>query len=143
MSSRTDATERFIASFASIKRAMISSLYSEQATLSHAQVEVLSHVAKQSNMSIKEIAALLHITPSAITQLVEPLVKNGCILRNSDPSDRRSVILHISPAGKKELEKIKKARAALISELLEPLSEAELDTFISLLEKLAIKKKEK
>ena len=143
MARRTATIQKFMASLGDIKRAMHYSLLSEDSRMSPSQVEVLWHVSKQTDMSIKEVANNLHITPSAVTQLIEPLVKEGCLLRNTDPSDRRSVMLHVSPTGKKDLEIVHKARVAWMSTLLKPLSDQELETLVSLFEKIVIKKKEK
>ena len=143
MATRTATIQKFLASLADIKRAMHFSALSENSRLSPSQIEVLWHVAKHTDMSIKDVANNLHITPSAVTQLIEPLVREGCLLRNTDPTDRRSVMLHISPGGKKELDAVKKAKVAWMSTLLEPLNDRELETLVTLFDKISIKKKEK
>lgn len=125
-----------------MKRAMQASALPEISSLSPAQFEVLGYVSKKSDVSVKDIAQALKITPSAATQLVEPLVQEGCILRNTDPSDRRSVMLHISPVGKKELVTVNHAKVAWMSQILEPLSDEELITLVTLLEKITQNSKE-
>lgn len=143
MSKRTVATQKLLTSLADIKRAMHFSALSENQRFSPSQLEVMWHVSKHTDMTVKDIANRLHITPSAVTQLIEPLVKEGCLLRNTDPDDRRSVLLHVSRTCKKDLETIARAKVAWMSTMLEALSDEELETLVSLFDKIALKKKEK
>jgi len=140
MTKRITLIEQTLASLVAIKRTIASSMHMSNAAYSPSQLEVLWHVSRRTDMSVKDVAAQLHITPSAITQLIEPLVKSGCLLRNTDPADRRSVILHISPAGKKTLAIISKERTRLMAKILEPLSDEELEVFHGLFAKIAAHK---
>ncbi len=44
------------------------------------------------------VAALLGVTPSTVTSVVDGLVARGLVERSSDPVDRRRVVLSLTPS---------------------------------------------
>jgi DNA-binding MarR family transcriptional regulator len=82
------------------------------------------------------LSACHEVSPGAATQLVDALVKAGFAERATDPGDRRSVIVRITPEGKKhQLETYDEARAATGS-LVEWLGETDSRELIRLLGRL-------
>jgi DNA-binding MarR family transcriptional regulator len=79
----------------------------------------------------KVLASYLHITPGALSQLIDPLVAAGLITRKTNDSDRRMVHLVISAKGKQELHLMKAERSKLFATLLESLSDEELKILLS------------
>ncbi len=140
MSKRSTLIGQCVASFASVKRAMHQCVLTSNAEFSPSQIEVLWHVSHHTDMSVKDLANMLQVTPSAVTQLIEPLTKSGSLLRNTDPADRRSVMLHVSPSGKKALADVSRQKTLWMAKILEPLSDEELETLHTLFDKLAVHK---
>lgn len=53
-----------------------------------------------------EVAARLHIAPRSLTDLVDPLEEAGLLHRATDPENRRSLLLELTPAGTGVLEEL-------------------------------------
>jgi len=69
-----------------------------------------------------ELASFCGSTPSAMTELIEGLVADGYARRDADPTDRRVVLVAISPAGQAEVDRVVAAATANILKLLEHLT---------------------
>lgn len=91
----------------------------------HTQIGIMMAVCKK-NKSIKELAELFGISSSAITQVVDTLVKDGLLKRKEDISDRRKLSVSLTAKGKKVLDQVKKARVDGLSNILSILNEEEL-----------------
>jgi DNA-binding MarR family transcriptional regulator len=50
--------------------------------------------------SLSELAAFHHVTPSTMSRSVDVLVRKGWVARESDPVDRRQVVLTITDEGR-------------------------------------------
>ncbi len=50
-----------------------------------------------------QVAALLDVTPSTVTSVVDGLTARGLVERRADPGDRRRVVLSLTPAGSLQL----------------------------------------
>lgn len=104
--------------------------------LSGAQAELLFTVAHNQGLSIKDLAETMHVTGSAVTQLVESLVKIDMLVRESDPDDRRACCVRLSKKGSERFKKFKDHFIKKLSKLLNPLSDDELATFSNLFKKI-------
>lgn len=104
--------------------------------ITHSQWYVLCIIEHSKSTSVKDIAQVLGISPSAITQLVDGLVGSGVVTRTEDPNDRRTTQLTISPKGIKQIQAIKKEKMESFATLFESLSDSELTTYHRLQQKL-------
>lgn len=68
------------------------------ADLTLSQYRVLVFLA-QRNRPATDVAALLGVTPSTVTSVVDGLVGRGFVDRSSDPADRRRVVLSLTEKG--------------------------------------------
>lgn len=89
-------------------------------------------------LSIKELAELIQVTPGAISQFVDQLVKRKCVTRVSDVSDRRSVRVVLADAGEGQVAQLAQCRLAHCESLFENFTDSELKTFLSLVAKLNV-----
>jgi DNA-binding MarR family transcriptional regulator len=94
-----------------------------------ASMGVLMVVDNHGHQGVKQLAELFSITPSAATQLVDGLVREGLIKRDQDPKDRRKVDLSLTAKGKQVLEKTKQAHLKSFLRILSPLTDQELNQF--------------
>jgi DNA-binding MarR family transcriptional regulator len=101
-----------------------------------AQGIVLYILAGHGSLSIKEVAEMMWVSGSAATQLVDSLVNSGLLTRETDENDRRTVKISLTDKGKNQVKKLKKFHLENISQLLEPLSEQELESFRDLQRKI-------
>ncbi|MHB0976323.1 MAG: MarR family winged helix-turn-helix transcriptional regulator [Candidatus Aquicultorales bacterium] len=104
--------------------------------LPRAQGEVLFLIAHHEGISLKKIAEFLRISGSAVTQLVESLVKTGLVERESDPDDRRAVKICLSVEGRRKFDMVKAGHLEKIALMLSPLTNEELMIFRDLHKKI-------
>ena len=75
---------------------------------------------------IGDVAEKLEIVPRSATAMVDLLEDAGLAVRQPDPSDRRSVLVSPTPAGRALLERMGEARRAGAEAVFGALDEAEL-----------------
>lgn len=68
-------------------------------TVSHVRLRVLTALECDGELTMKQIAEALEITPRRVTALVEALEAEGLIERYAHPTDGRSVVVAITEAG--------------------------------------------
>lgn len=89
-------------------------------------------------MSAGELAERLNLSTGAMTNRLDGLEEAGHIERTRDPSDRRSVLVSITPDGRAILEKSVAAQATLERDLVATLGAAEKDQLNDLLRRLVL-----
>ena len=85
----------------------------------------LLRVLRQGPLPTGRLAAELRVSPSAITQLTDRLIRKGLIERQAAEADRRSVIIRLSGKGLRLIEEFRKRRGVFFKEALAQLSETE------------------
>jgi DNA-binding MarR family transcriptional regulator len=65
--------------------------------LSITEVLVLSIMSKKKTSRVTELATVIGVPASTLTGILDRLVEHGFLLRNQDPSDRRSVCMTATP----------------------------------------------
>jgi len=108
----------------------------KEAGITHSQLAVLRILKKNENVNIKDIAGMLEITSSAITQIVNELVKKGFILRKRNPEDRRTLNLVLSEKATIQIDSIKNKSFSELYSLFEVLSDDELLDYYKLNNKI-------
>jgi DNA-binding MarR family transcriptional regulator len=69
--------------------------------LTHAQLHVLRTLADQGGeLPASRLAACADITPTTVTQMVDPMVEHGLVERRRSEEDRRLVFVRLTPAGR-------------------------------------------
>ncbi|MEO8744890.1 MAG: MarR family transcriptional regulator [Candidatus Dormiibacterota bacterium] len=77
-------------------------------------------------ISLGHLADLQGVTPRTITGLVDNLEKAGLVERVAEPSDRRSILARLTPAGKARIESLRQPTWKLTSPLTAGFSGEEL-----------------
>ena len=143
MKEKDQLIEKIINNFQAIKRSIATEghFMTKDNTVTMAQVTVLFFLQKNGGMNLTEIAGILGISKSAVTQLVEGLVKQKLVIREGDLSDRR--ILHVKPSVKGEnyLESVRKKSFNKIFTIFEVLNNQELKELELVTSKLIKQKK--
>ena len=88
--------------------------------------------------SVKEIAKFLHVTPGAVTQLIDGLVDKKLVKREEDSSDRRVINIKLTKTTKDRFEDFKKKYFVAISHAFKDLSDIEIGQLIKLINKVKI-----
>jgi DNA-binding MarR family transcriptional regulator len=119
-----------------MKHLMLSTLPCKQSELPWAQIDLLYRVTESPGITAGQLAENLGTSPSAIAQLVSPLEKQGLIIKETDPSDRRISLLTATPLGLETLERMKTVARQHLGELMADLSDGELRTLHELQQKM-------
>ncbi|HKR81643.1 MAG TPA: MarR family transcriptional regulator [Candidatus Saccharimonadales bacterium] len=104
--------------------------------ISPAQAHILSTVNDNHPISLKALAGKTMLTPGAITQLVDPLVRQALVTRTPDQKDRRITNITITPKGLQIIESIHKYRDELMSQSVTTLTDAELEQLVAIQRKM-------
>ncbi|MCX6013560.1 MAG: MarR family transcriptional regulator [Chloroflexi bacterium] len=108
-------------------------------SLSPPQARLLFTIAnrKEPGISVKELAEKTSVTPGAITQFVDILVKKDLVKRYEDPNDRRSIRLTLTENAKNKFEKLRKNFLLSATRAFNTLNNDEIDQLIKLLAKVS------
>lgn len=100
------------------------------------QVNSLFRLYHHGPSSVNDLAEHLGITMAAVSQLLDPLVKNGLVLRTEDPEDRRAKLIALTDIGRSTVEEGMRARHAWLADLAGRLTPDEKATLQPALELL-------
>jgi DNA-binding MarR family transcriptional regulator len=102
----------------------------------HARMCVMGMLSHHKVLGATEIAERLNLTPSAATQLIDAMVKDGSVERKANADDRRKTNIILTTKGKKLLEAAKKARLVMLEKMFEALTDNELKELERLQQKM-------
>ena len=106
------------------------------AAVTPTQWAVLNILHERKQLSVKELARMLSVTNSAVTQLTKDLEEKGYVKRTSDPKDKRFINLSPAPKCSKMMSGIQKVFAGQCRTLFAKLSDTDLKTFAALHKKI-------
>lgn len=98
----------------------------KQVGIGGAQVWALGVVAEQPGIAVGALARALHIHQSTASNLVRGLIERGLLRSERGATDRRTVYLHLEPAGQALLARAPAPHAGVLSQALENLDPATL-----------------
>jgi DNA-binding MarR family transcriptional regulator len=105
--------------------------------LTMVQAQVLRQLYSGS-LSTGELASVLGISAPAVTQLTDRLIRKRLIERRSTPADRRSVMVALTPKGKRAIDRFREKRGDFLRIALDSLGEAErAEVMVSLVKMVA------
>ena len=101
--------------------------------LTPSQASVLGVVASQGPLGLAELTELEGLNPSVLSRIVGKLDDCGLIERRPDPADLRAVRVEITPAGTAVHEHIRALRTQVVSQCLDRLPAATVDSLLEAL----------
>ncbi|MGC5287224.1 MarR family winged helix-turn-helix transcriptional regulator [Micromonospora sp. DT231] len=78
----------------------------EEHGLTHAGMVTLMTLARHGELPHREVAEMGFVRPATLTGIVDTLARDGLVERQRDDSDRRSIRLAITPAGRERVAKL-------------------------------------
>jgi DNA-binding MarR family transcriptional regulator len=108
----------------------------ESFDISFTQWLVLVHLAQAEHISATQLSERLGHDMGALTRVVDELERRGLAKRERSRRDRRAVEIAITPAGRRQGRTAKRVLLELLNGLVEPFTAGEVDTLISLLQRL-------
>jgi len=100
-----------------------------------AALEALLH---KGPLTITEIQGKVLLASGSMTAAVDRLEKKGLIQRGSSPSDRRAKVLHLTPEGRRVVEKAFSRHAAELESAMAILTQSEKRQLHAFLKKLGL-----
>ncbi len=91
---------------------------------------------KMEGVSVKELAVFLNVTPGAVTQMIDTLVRKKFVRRGHDINDRRIQRITVTPSALKKISLMKSQYSSLIRPAFHNLNETEITLFLTLLDKI-------
>lgn len=82
------------------------------------QLRVLVMVSSRGSLNLGAVAAGLGVHPSNATRAVDRLVVAGMLSRKDDPTDRRNLVLELTPEGRALVERVMSERRAAVAQIL-------------------------
>jgi len=80
-----------------------------------------------------DLAHFMNVTTAAMTGIIERLVRDGYAARSSDPKDRRTINVNITPKGARVVKKVTDKRKKMIARIFGMITKAERDTYLKIL----------
>jgi DNA-binding MarR family transcriptional regulator len=107
----------------------------QQSTLGHSltQIGILVTLDREGPTTLGDLAQVERVAPPTITKAVANLVAEGLVEKVPDPTDGRVHRAQLTPAGRRDLEAMRRQREAWLTTRLATLSPAEVDQLVALL----------
>lgn len=104
--------------------------------LTGAQKKILFFLSIEGPQKMSDIARQVSVTMSGATGIVDRLVKAGLVRRANDPSDRRVILIELTPAGRRIVQEIQKVHERRLEEVLENLDPEQRRELIAAFERI-------
>ena len=124
---------RQFSAFGAVKREMGRILPSDCPSGSAA---VLTLLNRHGDMRMSKLAELLAVDMSVTSRHVAHVAERGWIERSPDPADKRSRILHLTPAGEDRVQEMSRLTTQLLAERLSDWTDEEVAQLTGLMTRL-------
>lgn len=106
------------------------------------QYSALVAIGERPGIDATRLSALIAFDRSTIGNVIERLETRGLVARHPSAEDKRQKLLSLTPAGQKLLLDVEAPVTRVQQRLLNPLTEKERKTFVSLLQRLTTENNE-
>ena len=83
------------------------------------QVHMIMTVREHGQMTIKQLTQALHVKAPAVSMMVERLVEQGILTREENPTDRREVLVRVSPKEESKIQEMERRHLQLTVDLFD------------------------
>lgn len=97
---------------------------------------VLNLLDKRGRLTVNELAQALDVTPSAVSQLLRTLQKEGYVHRNVNPANRRETFVYLHNRGKELFLEVEKMEEILAEKYYSKLEWKEVHQLHQIVQKL-------
>jgi len=96
-------------------------------SVSLAQCHTIVEIGREKEISINELAGLLHVDKSTVSRSVDHLVKHGFVTRTTAPQDRRYVSLNLTVQGQELFESIENRMESYVADVIKLIPEEKFE----------------
>jgi DNA-binding MarR family transcriptional regulator len=100
------------------------------------QVVILDYLAERGPCKMNELAKVLNVTMSAVTPIVDKMIKLKLVKRERSTEDRRVVKIIMLNQGKEKLREIREERKNIMNDFFSVLTKSEKYSYVKLLKKV-------
>lgn len=138
MSTRAENLDEIYALSATTQRLMRTQMQGSHESLGIGPSEghLLHMIAEMQPVSLKKLADSMHLTPGAITQLIDSLVHAGYVIRTPDKQDRRVTVASLTPDGTRTITTMRRNKEEMFAKIVDALSDEELAAFVKVQRKI-------
>lgn len=97
------------------------------------QLRVLVMVASRRSLNLRAVAEGLSVHASNATRICDRLVVAGLLSRRDDPADRRHLILELTPAGQRLVDRVNQLRRVAVGDVLGRMPQRSRDVLTAIL----------
>ncbi|MGI6125896.1 MAG: MarR family winged helix-turn-helix transcriptional regulator [Planifilum sp.] len=112
----------------------LDALLGDQMTM--AEYHLLKLLCREGSLRISDLAHHLGVSSAHVTNVTDRLENKGWVVRRRSEQDRRSVVLHVTDAGRKRMDQLQREKEKYFQRKLSALSTESLHALIDLLKRL-------
>lgn len=101
--------------------------------LTLSQCYTIEALGQKGSLTMNELSGELGVTVSTMTRIITVLVRDGVVLRQENPQDRRQVKIQLTDEGKKLKEKLRRCSESYSKAILDQIPEQERNNVLSAL----------
>jgi DNA-binding MarR family transcriptional regulator len=98
--------------------------------------DLLANLTRADGQTLASLSRSMLVTAGNLTGLVDRAARDGMVERRADPADRRAWRVHLTPKGQRAFREVERRHAARVARMFSSLSQAELSTFVRLLDRV-------
>lgn len=126
-------TRRLEDLMARLQRVMYKESVQKSTGMTTSQIFILRYLDKHQQRKASDIAKVAGLSPGAVTQVCDELVRLGLVDRARSTEDRRVVHVRITDAGRSRLEGIRRRRAEQTQRILQLLGPRDSEEFMRII----------
>lgn len=100
------------------------------------QFGVISELNKTDGISLKKLAGLSERDQTTAGKIIDKLIMKELVTRTADPSDRRAILLYLTPQGRELVKDLHPGNRSLEEQAFKDLDENEIEIFIKVMNKI-------
>ena len=100
-------------------------------------LKLLSYISACGVQRLSDLPKEIPLDLSTISRHCAALTRDGLLDRTDDPSDRRAVLIKVTEAGHKQLDRLRAEKSALLKEATSHWSNEDIENFSRLLDRMS------
>lgn len=100
------------------------------------KMKLLALISENDGIIQRDLAEMLDMRPSSLTEMLSNLEKNSLIKREQDGNDRRIMHVYLTEAGKEELEEVTRVNSKLSNSIFNCLTIEEKEVMLGMINKV-------
>jgi DNA-binding MarR family transcriptional regulator len=92
---------------------------------------------KGDSLRVTDLAEILGVDTPTVTRKVQQLERDKMVVRQTDPEDRRVSRIRLTPAGRRTIDRVRRARRAWLEQILHDWDDDDLSALADLLGRFA------